>query len=693
MQSTQQKNARGDVRLHNLRPSEIAITIVVFVLVGVGVTLLLLSVQGMQPPSIFTEDRVRMFGMVDNRAQRLAYNSGLVLLAVLSFAALYLGSSGAGLAASRLAQIISKASGHIKRCLGAFLVTAVAIVFFFNIQGTVWGGPEGRTLRTVFLLISVCLTCAALGVARRLQSRTFTLTIWVSVVAYVIFISVPGFIPPIFLSEPFLTPTEFHYSLTLAQGDRLASGFSLGNEINLTYGLIPSLALAVFERRFGLLDFGAHIRLVQVSQVAFLVTAVFAYRLWKPHNPLFILFGTLLVGPWLTSSHMAIFRPNLAGWRNFGFAIGVVFLLLIRRQPLRRAALILGCCAGFLILYNPETGLCLAFGYGLFLLSRLRGFTIASGTGLAIRALLGVILIFSLALGLYRLGLGEFPVIKASTFLGFMSLFRQGYGSLPMYFDPLALLIFGHCIYLVAFITNKWRQRGLDFDECVRLSIAATILVWFTYYVNRPHPWNLWTYQFLYVFLIANFLEPRFLQHLRRKGAKAIAEPRLIALTFILLPAIISNNYHNILSRKTWNIQASSTTTAISGIEVPKLLADILRDKANFVARQDSSSTLYFTRNSYSLALLTQHFIRVPVQDAFAETATDADFERLVDKINNTLPRIILFDVDYNKREIDLNPDLYFYARFFNRLKGRLLDHYQPSYITQGWQVWKLRSD
>jgi hypothetical protein len=109
-----------------------------------------------------------------------------------------------------------------------------------------------------------------------------------------------------------------------------------------------------------------------------------------------------------------------------------------------------------------------------------------------------------------------------------------------------------------------------------------------------------------------------------------------------------------------------------------------LEAKAAFLSNQDPSDTLFFSRHSYSLSLLTQRFDALPVQDAFAETITHFDFERLVEEIDQRSPRVLLFDAPDN---LSLS-----YMHFFKRMESRLAGRYYEDEITNGWQVWRLRS-
>ena len=234
-------------------------------------------------------------------------------------------------------------------------------------------------------------------------------------------------------------------------------------------------------------------------------------------------------------------------------------------------------------------------------------------------------------------------------------------------------------------------MRDLEFDESVKLGISATILTWFSYYVNRPHPSTLWTYQFLYLFLIADFFEPRLLRRLRRRGiGGAMFDFRLASLAFVLIPMLLSSNY-SILHATLYPAGTPAVDTTLSGVSMPMDLAESLHAQANFLATQDASSTWYFTRHSYSLPLLSQRFNPLPIQDVFAETITNSDLEKLVAEIHRVSPRVILFDSPkYDSVATEKSTENLLYKLFFDRLKFSLADRYRQGQTTSGWQVWQL---
>jgi hypothetical protein len=709
VQSESPCEIRDRVNTRRWRVADGAAVITIVVLFAMAATMFLPLRPSMGLNGVNAE-QIEMYHMVDVSSQRLSYRVGMLLLALLCI----LGAATITNRANHprfVTENLRTAGKLVAKWLGVLLALVMVLALVLDIQGMVYAAPEGRKWRLSFWLASICLVL----LLKPRKTRAFAVAIWGFIAAYGFFLVGPGLARIPFLFEPLLSDAELHYSMTLAQGDRLATGLRLGSQVNLNYGLIHSLALAVFERNSGLLSFGEHLRLVQAFQIAFLLVALSACYLWRPANPLFMLFSILLIGPWLSTSQPAIYFPNQSGWRSFAFAAGIAILLLVYRQPLGRVAFALGAAAGFLLLYNPETGLCLSLGYGLFLLSRRRSATLFQIAAVALRAAGGAAVVLLGVVIFYRVGLGTWPPLSTVLLVN-MRRYAQGFGGLPLYFDPLAVLIFAHSTYVVSSTVLKWRLRDLGSDESIKLAIAAVILTWFVYYLNRPDPWNLWTYQFLYLFLIADIFDPRFVRGLRRRGIVAATfDLRLASLTLVLVPVLLANNlvisfmtlYPTGEATATTAISGISmpepeakalyptakatATAAISGISMPEPVAKSLRAQADFLSSQEALSTWFFSRHSYSLSLLTRRFNPLPFQDLFGEISTDADFEALVADIFSASPRVILFDAPDFDPVFDSIPSIYWRTGFYGRLQIRLAEHYQRGPITSGWQVWQLR--
>ena len=214
------------------------------------------------------------------------------------------------------------------------------------------------------------------------------------------------------------------------------------------------------------------------------------------------------------------------------------------------------------------------------------------------------------------------------------------------------------------------------------LAVAATILVWGMYYINRPHPWNLWTYLFLYVFLIADLFDSHFLKHSWRAKPFALLDGRIALLALFVLPTLVSSNVHSFLAAL--EPRPRTEMAAVSGVLVPRAVGATLLTKARFLASQPKD-TVFVTEYAYSLALLTNRFDNLPVQDVFGETLTNDQFGRLVAHIQQRKPPVILFD----EPQTDLDPadSLSYHQAFFARLRLALSGSYREVATTHGWRV------
>lgn len=620
-----------------------------------------------QLSTVFVPEQVLMFNMVVNAGERNAYRVIVLVLLGLTLvvAAWWPRYAPTGRATPR-ARYIRVA---LPLLLGLATIISYTSLKYISRSGDLRLGLAALLLWPVVI------------VAGRYPSKPLLVVGYAVTIAYGLALTLPGLVAPIYIPQWLMWAVETHYSATLAQADRLAYGFRIGHEVSLSYGLTAPMLLAIYERHCGLLDFGAHIRLVQYSQATFLALAVLSFALWKPRNIIFLLVATLLVGPWVSTQHIAIYHPNQAGWRSLGLAVGVTALLLLRQQSLSRVACALGCVGSALIFFNPETGVCLTLGYAVYVFSQLRPGVVFNYLALLGKALLGALLTGALTLIAYRVGLGVWPDLGSSS-LAQVSRFAQGYNSQQLYCDAFALLIFLHSAYLVARLALCRQRRALRPDESVELALACTILLWFPYFVNRPDPRNLWTYEYLYVFLAARFMAPATFAQFRQRGLRTICDPKFLA-AFILVPAIITGN------RLAWETHAAASsarshTLLVSGVLMPEDDARELTEKVAFLKQQNPSDTLFLVCNSYSASLLTGRFLALPVQDSFTETATLADFDLLIATIQKLAPRQILIDRTYGPAFM---PQDEVRSTFFDRLKYRLRQQYQFSRTSSGWDL------
>jgi hypothetical protein len=529
---------------------------------------------------------------------------------------------------------------------------------------------------------------------RRRLSVTAALIVWVYLVVY--------FLMPCLLSPNFagfqpdlITGIEWHYSGQLGPGDRLAAGRRLFDDVRIYSGFLPTLALALGENWLGFGNFGVHIHVVQLAQIVFLGLTLYAQRLWRPSDPLFLVLAFLLVAPWISTLHAGTLYPNQSAWRALAFPLGVVALFHLRRQPPLWRPFHVGVLLGLLILLNTEIGICVTGGFTAFQFSRVPKNEIGRIAAFLAFIAAGACFSFALWILVFRLGLGYWPVpTSAEQLFLLMRRFTAGYGGLQLRaVEPLPFLILCHSAFLVVLYSIRWWNRPLGPHSSARFAIACMIVLWFAYYAKGPQFWNLWTLLFLYSFLLSSIVRWSYFKSLSFGYRRLVRDWRMIALCLIILPAIAFSNL--LLIPSAWRIfrpmlsQERIAVTEVSGVKLSKDLANFLLEKAQYVREARATyqdRVIFLTANSFSIPLLTGYFPALPFQDAFAETITHGDFELLKERITQASPDIILVDEPgsalsgYSEQQA-----------FFSRLMRDLSASYQSAESSRGWQIWRRR--
>jgi hypothetical protein len=214
------------------------------------------------------------------------------------------------------------------------------------------------------------------------------------------------------------------------------------------------------------------------------------------------------------------------------------------------------------------------------------------------------------------------------------------------------------------------------------------MVVWFGYFFNRPDPWNLWTYFFLYGFFVADGVRQGRLV----RAARALARGRL---TFgaAIVGVFLLGSSHVVLDAARTGLRAlrarpTADSALVSGIRVPSPVAKTLREKAALVRERSAKTSLYyFTASAYSVPMLSGVYPDLPMADAYGESFTERDFEGLLAWIERRRPRELWFD-DPTSGEAG-PPER---RRFFDRMRARLTPKYREEGRSAGWEVWRLRS-
>ena len=358
--------------------------------------------------------------MVDNTRARLAYSAWLVSLACLCLMAIIFPRRSGASGRSR-AGTFQSISERIRGSWGIALLAAAMVVKFGRLEQFEATGFEPR-LRWRYLLPALVLSVAVMWSAGWLRTRGARTAAWTLLLLYVSALMVPGLLRPVLIGNvALLKSAEAHYSVTLAPGDRLAAGLMPGKDVNLYYGLGMTFFTAAFERSVRFLTFGEHIRLVQVFQVVFIVAAIAAFIIWKPHKPFWVLAATAFVGPWVSTSHLAVYYPNQAGWRSLGFPIGVLVLLLARRLPKTHQCLLLGFWSASAILLNPETGIALSVGFAVFMITQSAMSDGRTRLQLLAHGFIGFAAAGGAALVLFRIFLGTWHPLTVEPYLNLVT--------------------------------------------------------------------------------------------------------------------------------------------------------------------------------------------------------------------------------------------------------------------------------
>lgn len=655
----------------------------------------------------FTEEHVRMLGMYDNRAQQGAYRILLALCGVLALGVYVLRPF-------RLAwhepQWLGRGRTVGERYGGAIVaVVLLALVFvqrvkqpalMFDLQGRyVLGVAASARVQGLAMLAGLLVAWAGIAHASRgimFRRRALTATIAAAAFYALVLCACGLWIVPDFrgFNAELLTGVQWHYSGSVASADRLAAGQRLG-EIPIHSGLLPSVLLGYTQAVAGTLDLGGHIRFIAALQTVFIALAAAAYWTWYRERPAAFVLAFLATLPWVQPLHAAVLYPNQSAWRFLGLAFGVLVLVALHARQPRRIAFGLGCAAAIAVLWNLETGIGVIAAYVGFLLVRTSGDTIRSRAAVALAFAGGV----AAALGLFavfvRLGLGYWidPYRLAASF-PLLGEFSRGYAGLKLArIDPLPAIIFVHALYIFVRDLVRWGTGdALDARGACRMALAGLVLAWGSYYFKGPHPWNLWSYVFLYGFLLGSLLPSRSKPPAPAGSAwrSLVASPRIVVLAMVVVPAIVLSNLAPLKSLGLVARAGSCTDgQRLSGVCMPPPLAAALTAKAAALRELAlREPLLYLTADSYLVPALSGVPQRLTQRDAFAETIRKDDFDRLAADIVALRPRSVLFD---DPQALTHGYD--FHRQFYARLRTAISSAYERAATQGGWEIWRVKGD
>ncbi|HEX6764094.1 MAG TPA: hypothetical protein VF103_01425, partial [Polyangiaceae bacterium] len=224
----------------------------------------LLPVVAPAPGTRPTPEHVAQLGLVDSRVQSRAHR-----IIVLVTAAAALGFVVSRRARAKLAVPFERIERSPVARAASFVIPPLLVLLAYE-----------RAVPFVAGLGAAALVLV-LG-ARFRREKWFSLALVGVGVGYALLVLVPGFFVTPDLSDPWLRQgAEWHYSIVVSQGDRLARGLELFENITPHYGLLGPTLLALYERSAGFLSFGGHVRLIQVTELVFCAAALCCHLAWS----------------------------------------------------------------------------------------------------------------------------------------------------------------------------------------------------------------------------------------------------------------------------------------------------------------------------------------------------------------------------------------------------------------------------
>jgi hypothetical protein len=647
---------------------------------------------------MFTPEHIELLAMYDNRGQQSVHR--ILILALAGFASVLWILRPIVL--PRLSSAwVARPAGFLARYGGWLLAAGVIVAAIvnrqprlsdsFGFQGSFPLGPA-LSLRTQLLiaLLAFIALRATLNIPRthpQWGRRTGRTAIFIFAVYGLAIVVLPmvRFLDLSAFSPELLSGVEWHYSGSVGSADRFAAGEVLG-DVPIHSGLLPSVALGAWQHSRGMLTFGEHVAFIQGLQLVVLVACILGYGLWYSWRPAPWLAASLLLLPWVQPLHAAVLYPNQSAWRFLAFCLGVVLMTLLRSQPLSRSAPVLGLAAGSAVLWNVETGLCLVAAYLAFIILRFpSGGSRRELVGGTMTYLGGIAAAFAAFAIFARAVQGAWPDLSGT--IGSLPLIRSFLGGYAGWkfrqVEPIAVLIFAHSLFVLLRGLLTWASGpGLDARHACRAALAALVILWSSYYIKGPDPWNLWSALFVYGFLVADLLPDA---HASSSVGPLTRSGKVMAALLIVTPAIVATNAGTVGSLFFALRQGPCPESrALSGICVAADLAPEIRAKAAaLVEHSQRSPVLYFTANTYFMPIMTGVRLPMRTRDAFSDTTLLHDFDRLVSDVKRLAPACILFDDPASRLS-----GYEVHRKFYRRLRVEVTRTYGRVGLDRGWQVW-----
>jgi hypothetical protein len=535
-----------------------------------------------------------------------------------------------------------------------------------------------------FILMTVLLALLLVPVLAVTQRRFPTMILWCLIIAYAAFLLGGGFFGAVRLDRmapEHLLSVESHFDAIVGAKHTLATGLQ---DRDFGYSLLFNLAQASWERVAGRASFEMDIRILQAGNVAFVMTTLWAGHLWNSARPLVAILCAVLVLPWVHNDFLAVLHANQAGWRYLAFPVAVIVMRSAHGKPPQSVARWFGTFGAFAVLWNVETGAAVVLGLLVRLAAGVKTISLRELSGIVFRFLLGMTVGIACVALLYRLGLGRWP--DGAGIFGDVVTRTQGLsGGRPIYLDPLAILVAAYALWYVLRAVAIRRLGPVASKPADRAALGIMILAWAGYYLQQPHPWNIWSYMFPLGLLLGDTLFS-----VRRPQNWAQATVRMsvpvVTFAFIVAPAIAAGNYQAV--RSVWhgfyirNVP-SSEAVPLSGVRVSRSVAESFEQRLEYLPKLPENAWV-FTGNVYLLPKLS-HRRDIVISRSVYWKATLSQFNQLVDSVRFSAPPALVFD------DPAILPKGGFTQRYFVELQNAVAGSYHHEMTISGWSIWRRR--
>ncbi len=504
-----------------------------------------------------------------------------------------------------------------------------------------------------------------------------------------------------------MSSMNMHISMTLGHADRLAAGDVLFRQTTPVYGVLVPVLLGIYERQFGLITLGDHVRGLIGVEVLYWMIAGYLFLIWSRRHWLSCLLPGVLLLEYFWSTSLGLIPPNHSPYRSAGLTFAVLNLIVLRRASPRTNQWAAGIVSGLAVLANLESGIAATAGLVIYVYRRYALVDLNERRGglprMAGRFSAGFLLTLIGFVLLCRIGCGSWPFLPGlSQHFVYARLSSAGFGTRPFrfelydsaYFAFWPLTMVAHTAWSVWYTAQ---QRSGGFRPSFRIAVGSMLLVWFAYFANRPDPEYLSSYVLLYGLLLID---------LGRYIGLAFKRPRSFFGIQAILAALVLCHAGYMASRVTeWSWNPSQWTVKcfrfgmplvgrdkvrtksqprISKAYLPKTYADSLQDRAAYLRRVAGGHRLvYFTVDSYLMPRLSGVLPLQQYTDP-VEAFTKPAYDRLL----SSVLKAPVNEVYVDSRDA---ADLIWYGRMFDLLRRDLSRRFQCDGIEHGWEIWRRR--